>query len=65
MAKIKLKIKRDKSNVQILNLKCNYIKALQGLTSGEAAFPPVCTGGYSHSVIFMTALLSPNQGFGS
>jgi hypothetical protein len=39
--KIKLIIQRDKSKVLILDLKCKYIKALQGLTSGEIALPPV------------------------
>jgi len=35
------------------------------LTSGECILPPVGTGGYSNSVIFMTFFLSPWQGFGA
>ena len=50
---IKLIMQRDKSNVLNLNLKCNYIKALQGLTS-RGSLTSGFTGGYSHSVIFMT-----------
>ena len=59
---IKLIMQRDKSNVLNLNLKCNYIKALQGLTS-RGSLTSGFTGGYSHSVIFMTD--KPLTGLGS